>query len=171
MILALFAGAAVSAVSVPETAYGHIALTEEVVAEELVIQKLPQVTSAEHVAYSNVSAKSVGASPVKNSGYNTEAAVREYFSDIPVMAEIARCESTFRHTLADGSVLRGRVDPADTGVMQINKRYHLSSATAMNLNLDSLYDNMAYARHLYEKQGLQPWSASAPCWNRQVASI
>ena len=162
MILALFAGAAVSTVSVPETAYGHIALTEEVVAEELVTQQLP--------AANKTVAVKVGSS-VEHSGYNTEAAVREYFNDIPVMIEVARCESTFRHDLADGSVLQGRVDPADTGVMQINKRYHQSSATAMNLNLDNLYDNMAYARHLYEKQGVQPWSASAPCWNRQVASI
>lgn len=171
MILALFAGAAVSAVSVPETAYGHIALTEEVVAEELIIKGLPKVATAKHVTYSNNSAVSAVASSVKHSGSNTESAVRDYFSDIPVMIEIAYCESTFRHDLADGSVLRGRVDSADTGVMQINKRYHLQSATAMNLNLDNLYDNMAYARHLYEKQGLQPWSSSAPCWNRKVASI
>jgi hypothetical protein len=95
--------------------------------------------------------------------------VRNYFADIPVMIEIARCESTFRHTLEDGSVLQGRVDPADTGVMQINKRYHLKTATAMNLDLETIEDNMAYARHLYETQGVQPWSASAPCWNRSLA--
>lgn len=81
------------------------------------------------------------------------------------MIQVARCESTFRHTLKDGSVLVGRVDPADTGVMQINKRYHETTATALGLDLNDIYDNMAYARHLYEKQGTQPWSASAPCWN------
>lgn len=167
MIIALFAGAAVSAVEVPETAYGHIAMSDKVVAEELV-EELPQVPRRR---ISNSSEDSTSASsPVKHSGY-TEAAVREYFSDIPEMIEVAFCESTFRHTLADGSVLQGRVDPADTGVMQINKRYHLETATAMNLDIEDLYDNMAYARYLYEKQGLQPWMASAPCWNRQVASL
>ena len=99
----------------------------------------------------------------------TETLVRTYFQDIPVMIEVARCESTFRHELADGSILQGKVDPADTGVMQINKRYHLDTATKMNLNLDDIHDNMAYARHLYEKQGVQPWSASAPCWDRSLA--
>ncbi len=99
----------------------------------------------------------------------TERIVRTYFNDIPIMAEIARCESTFRHTLADGSILQGRVDPADTGVMQINKRYHLASATTLGLNLDDIYDNMAYARHLYERQGVQPWSASQPCWGGHLA--
>ncbi len=153
MIVALFAGAAVSTVQVPETAYGHIALTEEVVAEEREL--------AVHRAANT---------PSKHSVQNTEAIVRSYFDDIPVMIEIARCESTFRHTLGDGSILRGRVDAADTGVMQINLRYHSKSATAMNLNLENIYDNMAYARHLYETQGTQPWSASSPCWNRQLAS-
>lgn len=99
----------------------------------------------------------------------TERIVREYFKDIPVMIQVARCESTFRHTLADGSVLQGRVDPRDTGVMQINKGYHEATADQLGLNLDDIYDNMAYARHLYEKQGTQPWSASSPCWSPTLA--
>jgi hypothetical protein len=100
---------------------------------------------------------------------STEEIVREYFSDIPIMIQVARCESTFRHTLSDGSVLRGVVDKADTGVMQINKRYHEATAIALGLNLEDIYDNMAYARYLYERQGVQPWSASAPCWGQYLA--
>lgn len=146
MILALFTASAVSSVGVPETAYGHIAMAEGNAVEQ--VQK-------EHVQLA----------------YDTEDIVRDYFQDVPVLIEIARCESTFRHELADGSILRGRVDPADTGVMQINRRYHQGSADAMRLNLNNIYDNMAYARHLYEKEGTRPWNSSAPCWNRQVASI
>jgi hypothetical protein len=101
----------------------------------------------------------------------TEAEVREYFSDIPVMIQIARCESAFRHTLADGSVLRGRVDNRDTGVMQINSFYHSKAAVALGLDITDLKDNMAYARSLYEKQGTQPWSASAPCWSKALAKL
>lgn len=102
---------------------------------------------------------------------NTEDIVREYFADIPVMIQVARCESTFRHTLADGSVLRGRVDNRDTGVMQINTGYHAETADRLGLDLENIYDNMAYARDLYERQGVQPWSASAPCWSRTLASL
>jgi hypothetical protein len=102
---------------------------------------------------------------------STEAIVREYFSDIPVMIQVARCESTFRHTLEDGSVLRGKVDNRDTGVMQINTYYHGATAEELGLDLEDLEDNMAYARALYEKQGTQPWSASAPCWSRAIASL
>lgn len=85
------------------------------------------------------------------------------------MIQIARCESTFRHTLADGSVLQGRVDPADTGVMQINTRYHGEDARELGLDLTDLYDNMEYARDLYERQGTRPWNASAACWSPTIA--
>jgi hypothetical protein len=101
---------------------------------------------------------------------STEAVVREYFSDIPVMIQVARCESTFRHTLADGTVLRGHVDNRDTGVMQINLGYHGETAEKLGLDMENIYDNMAYARDLYERQGTQPWSASRPCWGRTLAS-
>jgi hypothetical protein len=100
---------------------------------------------------------------------DTERIVRSYFRDIPIMAEIARCESTFRHTLPDGTVLTGRVDSDDTGVMQINRRYHGERAAELKLDLNDIYHNMAYARYLYETQGVQPWSASAPCWNKSLA--
>lgn len=102
---------------------------------------------------------------------DTEAAVREYFSDIPIMIEVARCESTFRHTLADGSVLKGRVDSRDTGVMQINTYYHGKTAEQLGLDLENLQENMEYARNLYERQGTQPWSASSPCWGKTLASV
>ena len=133
-----------TAYAVPESAaYGHI------------------VTESREVATAETTAK-----PVLN---NTEAIVRNYFKDIPVMIQVARCESTFKHNNADGSVLQGRVDSADTGVMQINKRYHIKAATNLGLDLNDIYGNMAYARHLYVTQGIQPWSASAPCWNRTLA--
>jgi len=133
-----------STVEVQETAYGHIASQNEAEIEA-------EVTT-------------------NNLAMNTEAIVRSYFSDIPIMIEVARCESDFRHQLTDGTILIGRVDPADTGVMQINKRYHEATATAMQINLDDIYGNLAYARHLYEKQGTRPWNASMPCWGNTLAA-
>lgn len=141
MILSLLSVATASVAPVTEAAYGHIVDNGEVVVQE------------------SVSADA-----------STEEIVRSYFRDIPIMIEIARCESTFRHTLQDGSVLQGRVDPDDTGVMQINKYFHEESATAMQLDLDDIYHNMAYARYLYETQGVQPWSASMPCWGNTLAA-
>jgi hypothetical protein len=93
----------------------------------------------------------------------TEEKVREYFADIPIMITVAKCESTFRQFNQDGTVLRGRVDPRDTGVMQINTYYHGETVKKMELDIETLEGNLAYARHLYDTQGIQPWSASFPC--------
>ena len=100
----------------------------------------------------------------------TEADVRKYFVNQPLLAEIARCESTFRHYDKDGNVLRGRVNGADVGVMQINEKYHLERAVKLGLDIYTPEGNMAYARYLYEKQGAQPWIASSKCWAK-VAKI
>ncbi len=122
-------------------------------------------------AYGQVASDEATVTDTRLVGKDTETIVRTYFSDIPVLIQIARCESTFRHTLADGTVLRGAVDGADTGVMQINTRYHQKTAEEMGLDLMNLKDNLAYARSLYEKQGTKPWSASAPCWSPTIAML
>jgi hypothetical protein len=121
------------------------------------------------IAYGQITETTVEAEKVAISVSDTERIVREYFKDIPVMIQVAKCESHFRHELSDGSILKGRVDPADTGVMQINKRYHESTAIKLGLNLENIEDNMAYARYLYETQGTKPWNASAPCWSKTLA--
>jgi hypothetical protein len=93
-------------------------------------------------------------------------AVQTYFADIPIMVRIAECESQFRQIDAETEeVLRGRVNSADRGVMQINEMYHGETARKLGLNLLTLEGNMAYARHLYEEQGTRPWSSSAACWS------
>ena len=99
-----------------------------------------------------------------------EAYVRQYFKDTPVLAEVARCESSFRQFGADGKILRGEENAQDVGVMQINEHYHKQTATQMGLNLNNLSDNLAYAERLYEKYGTDPWSASSKCWNKTAAS-
>jgi hypothetical protein len=99
---------------------------------------------------------------------SVEDTVRAYFSDIPIMANVARCESHFRHSNPQtGAVLTGIVNPSDIGVMQINRVYHEETALRMGLNIFTLEGNLAYARYLYEQQGTRPWSASAYCWNSE----
>ncbi len=99
-----------------------------------------------------------------------EREVRKYFKDIPILAEVARCESHFTHiNPATGNVIRGKVNPNDVGVMQINEYYHNKTAESMGLDLKNFSDNMAYARYLYERDGTQPWSASSACWLGHLA--
>lgn len=93
--------------------------------------------------------------------------VYTYFSDIPEMIYVAECESTFRHYEVNGEVLRGRAVSADVGVMQVNEYYHLDRSRSLGFDIHTLEGNLDYARFLYNEQGLQPWSASRPCWSEK----
>jgi hypothetical protein len=99
---------------------------------------------------------------------DVEAHVRDYFSDIPILAEVARCESHFTQFTKSGKVLRGRVVPEDVGVMQINETYHLAEAKKLGFDIYTLEGNMAYARYLYVDKdlGARPWLASSKCWSK-----
>lgn len=103
----------------------------------------------------------------------TRESVEDYFEEIPVMIEVARCESEFRQFNSDGTVLRGRANSADVGVMQINEKYHADTAVKLGYNIYSLEGNMAYAKYLYDTQGTKPWVHSSKCWNsvREVAFV
>lgn len=96
-----------------------------------------------------------------------EEYVMEYFEDIPIMTEVARCESQFVHYTDSGNILRGRVNKSDIGVMQINEYYHGDTAKRLDIDLYTLEGNVEYARDLYERKGTQPWDASKPCWGSQ----
>lgn len=93
----------------------------------------------------------------------TEQYVRSYFADIPVMIDISRCESKFRQFGPNGKVLRGD-NPDDFGIMQINQHYHRAEAEAMNLDINTIEGNVAFARFLYEREGTMPWLSSSRCW-------
>lgn len=99
-----------------------------------------------------------------------EEYVRVYFADIPVMAEVAKCESRFRQFSKSGSVLRGEVVQDDLGVMQVNDYFHGDTAEKLGLDLKTIQGNVAYARYLYEKEGTQPWISSKPCWGKTQAA-
>ena len=95
---------------------------------------------------------------------NVEKFINDYFADIPILANIAKCESHFRHLDSKGEVLRGKKNSSDRGVMQINIWYHAKTAEKLGLDVHDLEDNVAYARYLYEKQGAKPWMSSSACW-------
>ena len=99
---------------------------------------------------------------------STEEYVRGYFKDIPVMVDIAYCESRFRQYDKTGEIFRGKVNNKDVGVMQINEFYHLDTAEDANYNIYTLEGNTAYARKLYEKYGTEPWNSSRPCWGPKL---
>jgi hypothetical protein len=94
----------------------------------------------------------------------TESFLRREFADTPILVEISRCESEFRQFDKEGKIVRGRVNKADVGLFQINELYHLETAKKMNINIETVEGNVAFAKYLYSKYGTSPWSASKPCW-------
>lgn len=111
----------------------------------------------------------VGAEP-SHAQVNDEAAVRAYFADIPVMIEIARCESKFRQFTDSGNVLRGGLGGNMIGVFQFNEPAHRAAATTLGHDLTTLDGNLAYARHLYEQEGTQPWNSARACFESTSAT-
>ena len=87
---------------------------------------------------------------------DVEAIVRAYWSDAPVMIEIARAESEFSPT-AD--------NPNSTakGLFQILDGTWEDYGCQGDV-LD-IQDNLACARLLYEESGTTPWNASKDKWS------
>lgn len=98
-----------------------------------------------------------------------EEYVRNYFSDLPIMVEVAKCESRFRQHDLNGDTLRGVVNDLDRGVMQINEYYHNDDSAKFGYDILTLEGNTAYARHLFEKYGVKPWKSSMKCWSKTTA--
>lgn len=100
-----------------------------------------------------------------------EATVREYFAATPVMIEIARCESKFRQFGADGEALHGGMGSKMIGIFQIYGDIHASYAHGRGMDIDTVEGNMAYAKHLYDREGTQPWLSSYACWGAAAGSL
>lgn len=127
-------------------------------------------------AFSPVSVSSIGQESLRtpeDSPVATENAdhpvtlenyVRNYFEDTPMLAEIARCESTFRQHDSSGQILRGKVNKGDIGIMQINKYYHEEDATRLGFDIYTLEGNLGYAKWLYGRESDGPWVHSSKCW-------
>ena len=95
---------------------------------------------------------------------SVEEQVQAFFKDIPVMQEIAKCESGFRQFNADGTPLRGGWAGGMIGVFQFHERIHSAPARVLGYDLATLEGNLAYAKHLYETSGTQPWNSAKSCW-------
>jgi hypothetical protein len=123
-------------------------------------------TSTQAAVISSVSTSTTTKQSAQNPNQGVEQAIKEYFNDIPLMAEIAYCESRFRQFDKDGSIFRGIVNNKDVGVLQVNEYYHLERATKLGIDIHTVEGNMAYSRILYKESGARPWNSSAPCWMR-----
>lgn len=81
--------------------------------------------------------------------------IEETFWDAPVMLRVARCESGLK-----SDAYNPTNDSHDRGIFQISRKYHGQS----DADMYDVRKNLAYARQLYDKNGLRDWEASRDCW-------
>jgi hypothetical protein len=84
----------------------------------------------------------------------------------PVMQRIAQCESRGQHFTKDGQVVRGKRNPQDTGLFQINAVVWGKKAEELGYNIHTPEGNEQMARYIFENYGSAPWQSSAKCWGR-----
>ena len=132
---------------------------------------IPVSNVADVQAYTSNESANEPISTVTTSRKAIEKYLREHYSDTPILVEIARCESTFTHYDKEGTLIRGKVNNADVGVMQINEKYHLDTAKKLGFDIHTVEGNVNYAKYLYKKFGASPWSASSPCWGKTTVAM
>ena len=103
----------------------------------------------------------------KESAYTKIAQLR------PELVPICACESTGNmnekptHFNPDGSVKRGKINPLDIGICQINLRWNGDTAARMGMDLFKESDNIRFANWLYGQKGSAPWNWSKSCWSKK----
>lgn len=132
--------------------------------EDTIAKPQVEVASSTQAAVNSKASSATASMQSASPNQGVEQAIKTYFKDIPLMAEIAYCESRFRQFDKDGSVFRGKVNTKDVGVLQVNEFYHLERATKLGYDIHTVEGNMAYARRLYNESGSKPWNSSSPCW-------
>lgn len=87
----------------------------------------------------------------------------------PVRAvAIAKCESELTQFNPDGTVLRGKENPKDTGIFQVNEYYHLADAKRLGYDIHTIDGNIAYAMLIMHRDGVRHWNYSRACWDKPV---
>lgn len=95
--------------------------------------------------------------------------IRNTFPERPnTFVRIAGCESSGDPEHIDSS--KRAFNPTngsnDTGIFQLSQLYHGKRMKELHLDPWDVEDNIKFARMLYEENGLDPWTASKPCWSK-----
>jgi hypothetical protein len=105
-------------------------------------------------------------SPVPQVGPQSHVVVVQDDTLPPVMQRIAQCESWGQHLTREGKVLRGKRNPQDLGLFQINAVVWTKKAEELGYDIRTRDGNAHMARYIFENYGSVPWHASAKCWSR-----
>lgn len=87
--------------------------------------------------------------------------IENTFPDAPIMIKVAKCESHYKNDAYNPTN-----NSHDRGIFQLSQKYHGEEMEELGLDPHDIQDNIKFARILYDRNGLTPWSASKGCWNK-----
>jgi hypothetical protein len=89
------------------------------------------------------------------------------FRELPIELQlISFCESGARQHYNNGKLVVGPFK--EIGIFQIHP-IHFKKALKMGYNIYDPNGNMAFALHLFNRNGLSDWFASKRCWSKHLA--
>jgi len=91
----------------------------------------------------------------------------KYGIDVDTAYGIAYCESGLKQFDKDGKIIRGKVNPDDVGIFQINEKYHLERSRELGMDIYTQSGNIEYAMWMMKKEGVKHWNYSKSCWYGQ----
>lgn len=132
-----------------------------------IVLLLPLLLSAQTSSSTQATSSPATTTPAQNvhDAAEVEKQVRVHFADIPIMIEVARCESRFRQFADSGNVFKGGLNMKMVGIFQIYGDVHRTTALSLGFDIDTVQGNIGYARYLYSRERTNPWISSMPCWN------
>ncbi len=96
---------------------------------------------------------------VKETPVQIKIMVQKTFADDPVMVTIAQCESGYRQYTDSGNIFRG--SGRYVGIFQIDEYIHKDAGLALGFDIYTAQGNVAYAQHIFKKEGTRPWANCA----------
>ena len=89
------------------------------------------------------------------------------FRELPIALQIISfCESGAKQYDKKGRIIKGPLK--EIGIFQIHP-IHFNRAFKEGFDIFSPTGNMAFALHLYNRNGLNDWLASKKCWSKHLA--
>ncbi len=99
-------------------------------------------------------------------------AARAIDVDDALARKIAFCESSLKQfDPKTGTLIRGVYNQRDTGLFQINEKYHLARSRELGYDIYTTDGNIAYAMYLLSKEGTKHWYWSKPCWSNPELKV
>lgn len=78
----------------------------------------------------------------------------------PMLKKICTAESGWKQFKANGDVVRGKVNPSDIGICQINEYINNDEARRLGYDIYTEQGNKDFAVYLFNNRGVQPWESS-----------